>query len=128
MFVVVAQVETDVTFPACGIVARQDSDAAVYRALQRAAPFEPRPRKRGARAANAGVRHAPVDERRAPGNLVVVADKIRLVVVFDDARIDAARRVTADAEFGQGDGHPRRMAGLRFALRVRSDHFVLGRL
>lgn len=118
VFGVVPQVETDMPFPARRIVARQDRDAAVDRALQRFAPFQPRARERGAGAAESGMRHAPVHERRTPGNLVVVADQVRLIVVFDDTWIDAAGRVAANAEFGQRDGHPRRMAGFHFALRV----------
>ncbi len=119
VFGVVPQVETHVPFPARRIIARQDRDAAVDRALQRFAPFQPRARERGAGAAESGVRHAPVHEGRAPGNLVVVADQVRLVVVFDDARVDAARRVAADAEFGQRDRHPGWVGGFHFALRVR---------
>ena len=129
VFVVVTQVETDVPFPACRVVARQDRDAAVDRTLQRAAPFEPRTRERGARAANAGVRHAPVDERRTPGNLVVVADKVRVVVVLDDARVDAAGRMATDAEFGQRDGHPGWVGGrFSIALGGRSGHVSLERV
>ncbi len=62
VFVVVMQVETDVPFPARRVVARQDRNATVDRALQRFAPFEPRARQRGAGAAESSVRHAPVHE------------------------------------------------------------------
>jgi hypothetical protein len=61
-FGVVAKMETDMPRPTRGIVAREDSDTAVDRALKGDTPIEPGPRQRRSSTANPGTCQAPVDE------------------------------------------------------------------
>lgn len=94
--------------PACGIVARQDSNTSKGRALKGDTPIKPGPCQCRSGTANPDACQAPVNERGTPRNLVVVANKIGLVVVFDYSWIRLANWKTSNAAFGIGYRHPGR--------------------
>jgi hypothetical protein len=103
---IVAQIEADVAFPAAGVISVQDGDAARLGCIQCLAPIQPRAGQCGVGAGDSGLGQAPVDERRTPRRLVVVAANIGVGVVFGDAGIAASDGVLRDAHLSLGDRHP----------------------
>jgi hypothetical protein len=107
-----AKIEADIPFPACGIVARQDSDTTADRALKRAAPIEPGPRQCRSRTANSGPCQAHLLNEEHQAIFVVVLNEVALVLVFDDPWVRLASRKTSDVTFGSRHRHPGRFGGV----------------
>ena len=72
---------------------------------------------------HAAARQRPVDERRAPTSLVVVACDGGAGVVLGDARVAAAGGKAAHADFGARDAQPRR-ARLLAGAHAQRGHLV----
>lgn len=116
---IVAEIKPDMSLPACGIVARQYSNTTVGRAFKGDTPIEPGPCQCRSSTANPDACQAPVNEGGTPGNFVVVANEIGLVVVLDYPRVRLASRKTSDATFGNRHGHP---SGFSDAISDIYDH------
>src|ERR1700684_895462 len=92
--------------PACGIVARQYGNTTVGWTLRGDTPVEPRSCQCRSSATNPDACQTPVNERGTPGDFVIVANEIGLVVVFDYSWIRLINRKTSNALFGNGYRHP----------------------